>query len=144
MQFAYPMALTPDDRDGGFVVSCRDLPEAITQGETVADCWREAADCLEEAIAARLDDRREIPLPSPAVAGEYAVAVPVRTALKAALYLALRETGVSPGELAQRLGVEEKQVRHWLDPRRRQPAETLERALAALNRRLTIEVRAAA
>lgn len=144
MQFAYPMALTLDDRDGGFVVSCRDLPEAITQGETVADCLREAADCLEEAIAARLDDRREIPLPSPAAAGEYAVAVPIQTALKAALYLALRETGVSPGELARRLGANEQQVQHWLDPRRCHPAETLERALAALDRRLTIDVRAAA
>ena len=25
----------PDRKDGGFVVTCRDLPEAITQGNTV-------------------------------------------------------------------------------------------------------------
>ena len=31
-----------------------DLPEAITQGETIAEALAEAADALEEAIAGRL------------------------------------------------------------------------------------------
>jgi predicted RNase H-like HicB family nuclease len=31
-------------------VTCRDLPEAIAQGETVEEALVEAADCLEEAI----------------------------------------------------------------------------------------------
>ena len=35
-QFTYPIKLTADRKDGGFVVTCRDLPEAITQGDSVA------------------------------------------------------------------------------------------------------------
>ena len=31
----FPVNLTPDKRDGGFVVTFPDIPEAITQGETV-------------------------------------------------------------------------------------------------------------
>ena len=48
--FAFPVQLTPDNDDGGYVVTFRDLPEAITQGDSVSECLTEAVDCLEEAI----------------------------------------------------------------------------------------------
>jgi hypothetical protein len=44
----------------------------------------EAADCLEEAIAARIDDGRDIPSPSADKRGELNVSVPPSMALKAA------------------------------------------------------------
>ncbi len=61
MQFIYPATLTPDPT-GGFVVTFRDWPEAITQGDTLDEALLEAADCLEEAVAASIDDRGEIPV----------------------------------------------------------------------------------
>jgi antitoxin HicB len=143
MNFVYPVTLTPD-ADGGFVVTFRDWPEAITQGETRDQALGEAADCLEEAVAARIDDRAELPVPSPPQANEATVAVPIATALKAALYLAVRETGLGTSELARRLGVHEKEARRLLDPRHRSKAAALERALIAVGRRLAVEVRAAA
>ena len=94
-QFTYVVKLTPDKKDGGFVVTCRDLPEAITQGESVEEALSEAADCLEEAIAARIDDGRDIPMPSASKRGELPVSVPPSMALKAAVYLAVREAGIS-------------------------------------------------
>jgi len=54
--FESGVPLTPDEIDSGFVVTFRDLPEAITQGETVEQCLSEASDCLAEAIAARIDE----------------------------------------------------------------------------------------
>jgi antitoxin HicB len=90
-QFTYTVKLTPDKDDGGYVVTCRDLPEAITQGETREEALAEAADCLEEAIAGRIDDGRDIPSPSAPRRGELTVSVPPSTALKAAVYLAVRE-----------------------------------------------------
>jgi antitoxin HicB len=143
MRFVYPATLTPD-ADGGFVVTFRDWPEAITQGETRDQALDEAADCLEEAVAARIDDRAEIPLPSSPRADETTVAVPIATALKAALYLAVREAGIGPGELARRLGVDEKEARRLLDPRHGSKAAARERALSAVGRRLAVEVQAAA
>lgn len=71
-QFTYAVKLTLDKDDGGYVVTCRDLPEAITQGETIERALLEAADCLEEAIAARIDDGRDIPAPSAGKRGECA------------------------------------------------------------------------
>ena len=143
MRFIYPATLTPDPT-GGFMVTFRDWPEAITQGDTLEQALLEAADCLEEAVAARIDDRGEIPASSTRLPEEHGVAVPIQTALKAALFLAVRETGVGPTELARRLGINEKEARRLLDPRHASKAATLERALLAVGRRLAIEVEKAA
>ena len=139
-RFTYPVTLTPDEVDGGFVVTFRDLPEAITQGDTVEECLVEAADCLEEAIAARIDDGLELPLPSKRERGENVVSVPVQTSMKAALYLAMREAGVSKTELARTLRVHEKEVRRILDPHHGTRPPTMERALSALGRRVELRV----
>ncbi len=84
-QFTYPAIVTPDHDDGGFVVTFRDLPEAITQGNTVEDAMAEAADCLEEVIAGRIDDGEKTPIPSSKQPSEHAVPVPLQTAMKVAL-----------------------------------------------------------
>ena len=65
-RFSFPVTLTTDEVDGGFTVTFRDLPEAITQGENIEDALNEAADCLEEAIANRVIRRLSIPTPSDA------------------------------------------------------------------------------
>ena len=77
-ELAYPVTLTPDTIDGGFVVTFRDLPEAITQGETMAEALIEAADALEEAIAGRSRRGDPIPEPSP-VPGDRMIPVRTRT-----------------------------------------------------------------
>ena len=53
-RFSFPVTLTTDEVDGGYTVTFRDLPEAITQGENIEDALVEASDCLEEAISQRL------------------------------------------------------------------------------------------
>lgn len=138
--FTYAMKLTPDKADGGYVVTCRDLPEAITQGETIDEALAEAADCLEEAIAARIDDGRDIPLPTTAKRGERPVSVPPSMALKAAVYLAVREAGISNSELARRLSLDEKEARRILDPHHPTKLPRIEQALAALGRRVELSL----
>ena len=64
MLYKYPALFKPDKKEGGFIITFRDIPEAITQADTVNDCVIEAADCLEEAIAGRFDDGLDIPEPS--------------------------------------------------------------------------------
>ncbi len=67
IRFTYPVTLTPDESDGGFVMTFPDMPEAITQGDTIKQCLSDAVDCLDESIAARIDDGEPIP---PAVGSE--------------------------------------------------------------------------
>lgn len=139
-QFTYAVKLTPDKPDGGYVVTCRDLPEAITQGDSVEDALAEAADALEEAIAGRIDDGREIPEPSAKKRGERSVSVPPSMALKAAVYLAVRDAGISNSELARRLHLDEKEARRILDPHHPTKLPRIEAALAALGRHVRMEL----
>jgi antitoxin HicB len=137
-QFTYAVKLTPDKRDGGYVVTCRDFPEAITQGDTIDEAVAEAADALEEAIAARIDDGRDIPTPSATKRGERAVSVPPSMALKAAVYLAVREAGISTSEFARRMRLDEKEARRILDPHHPTKLPRIEAALSVLGRHVKL------
>ncbi|HOT29871.1 MAG TPA: type II toxin-antitoxin system HicB family antitoxin [Candidatus Ozemobacteraceae bacterium] len=143
MKFAYPVLLTPDP-DGGFVVSCRDLPEAITQGETEADAVENAEGAVQAAIEFRIEKELDIPAPSRARTGEVMAAVPVLTALKAALFRATSGKRGAKTALARALGIDEKEVRRMLDPRHATKAATIEHALAVLGFRLVISLEKAA
>lgn len=139
-RFSFPVTLTPDKDDGGFVVTFRDLPEAITQGETPQESLNEAIDCLEEAIAARIDENLEIPHPSKPKRAEHLVHLPLQMTLKAALYLAIGEADISKVELARLMKVDEKEVRRMVDPHHGTKLATIERALKALGKRAEVHV----
>ncbi len=140
MQFAYAFKLTRDRKDGGYVVTCRDISEAITQGDSVEHAITEAEGALQAAIEGRIEDGLDIPTPSAPKRGERLVVSPITTALKAAVYVLMREQGVSKSELARRMGAHEKEARRMLDPQQQTKVPTLERALAVLGRRATIAV----
>ena len=142
MRFTYPVRLQRYSADE-IVVSFRDLQECLTSAATESEALAEAADALEEAMAGRLNRADEIPAPSARRAGEYLVAVPPITAAKAALWLALRESGLTRMALAQRLGVDEKVIRRMLDPRHRSVIHRIHEALRVLGKELVIETRAA-
>lgn len=76
-KFVYPARLASDKKDGGYVVTFRDIPEAITQGDTIAEALSEAAGALQAAIEAKIMDGMDIPTPSRSKRGERLVAVPV-------------------------------------------------------------------
>lgn len=139
-EFAYPVTLTPDETDGGFVVTFHDVPEAITQGNDVPDALAQAADALEEAIAGRIQRGDPIPEPSKAGRDQPIVLVPALTAAKAALYLAMREAGISKSDLAERLGCDEKEVRRLLDPKHLSKLPGIQKALAALGKRIAVRL----
>lgn len=139
-RFTYPVTLTPDEKDGGFVVTCRDVPEVVTQGETIEDSISEAEGALEAAIEMRIEDGMSIPAPSAKKRGEHLASLPVGTAMKAALYVAMQEQNVSKTELARRLGLDEKEARRMLDPKHGTKVPALERALHALGKRVELVV----
>jgi antitoxin HicB len=139
-RFTYPAMLVPDEVDGGFTVLFRDVPEAITQGDTVEECLREAADCLEEALVGRIRRGDELPIPSQFEVGEKLIPVPIQTAMKAALYQAMKEVGISKSELARKIGTHENVVRRILDPHHGTKFPTMERALSALGKHAELHI----
>jgi antitoxin HicB len=138
-RFEYAVLLTPAE-EGGFVVTCRDLPEVTTQGENVEDALAQAVDAMDEAFAARMKSNEDFPVPTRLRKGEYLVSPPAETVLKAALYIAMREAGVTKVELAKRLGVDEKEVRRLLDPHHSSKLPQIAEAVQLLGKRLRIEL----
>lgn len=139
-QFAYPMVVAQDEA-GFYLARFPDFPEAATDARDLPALLLEAADCLAEAVAARIAAGESLPMPSEAVQGQiHWVAVPAQTAAKAALYVALRESGLSKSELARRLHCDEKEVRRMLDPSRATKLSRIEAALDALGKRLVVHI----
>lgn len=141
--FSYPAVLTPE-KEGGFMVRFPDLPEAITSGTGREEALMQAADCLEEAIAGRIVDGLDIPMPSSCRRPRVLVPVPAPMAAKAALYLAIGNSGLSNVQLARRLSCDEKEIRRMLDPRHPAKLSRIQRALDALGQRLVVGVEEAA
>ena len=142
--FVYPSKFERGESRGVLVITFRDIPEAITQGRGEEDAIWQAADCLEEAIAGRIADGREIPRPSRPSRGERMIPVPAPTAAKAALYLAIREAAVTNAQLARKLGCDEKEIRRMLDPRHPTELPRIKEALESLGKRLVLGVEEAA
>jgi antitoxin HicB len=146
MRLDYPIELEPlaAEDGGGFQVVIPDWSNAVTHGDDLDGAIENARDCLEELIADRVNRREPFPTPSPAF-GRRVVSPEARLALKAGLWLAMREQGVSFDELAARLGLPSAaKAEELLDPRRRTRPELLEAAAGALGKRVAVELRDAA
>jgi antitoxin HicB len=139
---AYAVRLAPST-EGGYVVTCRDLPEVITQGDDLDDALIHASDAMDEAFAARIDDGEDFPVASALRKREYIVAPSSDMGAKAALYLAIKEAGMSKMELARRLQVDEKEVRRLLDPHHPSKLPRMEEALHILGKRLILSLQPA-
>jgi antitoxin HicB len=143
MIFAYSVRLIPEE-EGGYRVNFRDVPEALTQGETLDEALDEAADCLAVALSGYMQARLPLLRPSPSQPGERLILLPPLVTAKLALYEAMREEKVSQSTLALRLGLSETAVRRLLALAHRSHIGQVERALAALGRRLVVVVEDAA
>ena len=139
MDFAYPARLESEP-DGRYTVTFPDLPDAITQGEDRDDAIEMAADCLAETIGARIAERDDIPVPSPLKRGQVRIAVPVYVAVKAALYVAMKQEGVSMNELARTLEGQHVQVCRLLDPGRASSMKRIDQALSAIGRKVCVSL----
>jgi antitoxin HicB len=140
---AYPAALISDP-DGGFTVTFRDVPEAITEGDTREESLLRAEDALESALAMYIAGKEPLPQASEAEADEFMVPLSALGMAKTALYEAMREQGVGRAELARRLRWHLPQVNRALELRHASRMEHVEAALAALGLRLIVDVARAA
>jgi antitoxin HicB len=140
---AYPATLIPDP-DGGFTVTFRDVPEAITEGDAREEALLRAEDALESALAMYIAAKEPLPASSAPQVGEEMVPLSALGIAKTALYDAMREQGVGRAELARRLRWCLPQVSRLLDLRHASRMEHVEAALAALGLRLIIDVARAA
>ena len=122
----------------------RVVPWGATDGANRDEALAEAKDLLRELIATTIREGKDLPEPSRTGRRRPLVVPPVQIALKAALYEAWREAGISQRRLARDLDVAESEVRRMLNPEHRTKAATIDRALRRLGKRVTVTVGAAA
>ena len=71
----YPATFTLEE-NGGYTVSFRDIPEALTCGDNLDDAKEMAQDALITAMDFYFEDRRSVPMPSKPRKGEELVELP--------------------------------------------------------------------
>ena len=141
--YNYPAEVECDE-DGRHVVTFPDFGWGATDGATRGEALAEARDLLRELIATTIREGRDLPAPSPAGKRRPLIVPPVQIALKAALYEAWRQAGMSQRRLARELDIAESEVRRMLDPEHGTRAATMDRALRRLGKRITVSVGEAA
>ena len=105
--YNYPAAIERDE-DGRYVVVFPDFGWGATDGATLEEALSEAGDLLRELMVTTMREGKRLPEPSRVDKQQYLVVPPVSTALKAALYQAFREAGMSQRRLARELDVAER------------------------------------
>ena len=139
---AYPASFTKDEE--GITIRFRDFPEALSFADDREEAERIASDALEEVLAGRMNRREDIHSPSELLAGEVLVFPPSQTAIKAFIWKTMRDMGLRKADLARLLTWDERQVDRLLNPHHASRMGHIDTALAALGKRLVVEVRDAA
>lgn len=135
----FPARFEPDP-DGGFVVTFRDIPEAITQGDTLEEADSMAQDALVTAMDFYFEDGRPVPAPSKVAKGERLVSLPLSVAAKVALLNARIESGARPADVARAMGCKAQEMTRVFDLQHATKIDTIAAALAAMGYELELKV----
>lgn len=120
--------------EGGFVVTFRDIPEAITQGDTEEEALDMASDALLCAMDFYFEDRRSVPTPSAPEAGERAVELPTSVWAKVLVLNQVVESRLSNAELARRMGSRPQEVQRVMDLKHATKIDKLDSVLRAIGK----------
>ncbi|WP_119388898.1 type II toxin-antitoxin system HicB family antitoxin [Taklimakanibacter lacteus] len=136
---SYRVQLRPDD-NGTFLVTSPDFPELTTFGETREEALRYALGAFEEAIEARISDRREIPVPSKTKPRDIRVTLPVQASVKVLLYQSMWKDGIRKSDLARRMSIHKQEVDRILDLNHATNLTKIEHAFEVLGKKLLVDV----
>ena len=138
-RIAYPARLVRQ-ADGGYLISFRDVPEALTEGATRAEAVAEGADALTAALAGYVKAGHALPAATRPRAGEEMIHADAGFTAKMALRAGLKAEGLTPADLARRLGTDHKEARRLLDPDHASKLDRLDLALRAIGYRTVLQV----
>ena len=135
MEIRYPARFEPQP-EGGFCVQFVDLPGAITEGRSMEEAVFNAAEALTGVLDVMLEDSRDIPSPSRDVPGAVCVAPDAKT--QAALLIRQARGDTSLATLARAMETSWPAAQRLEDPNHWPSLKSLDRAAAALGKRLVL------
>ena len=134
----YPATFTSEGER--FVVTFRDIPEAITQGDDEEDALFMAKDVLIASMEVYFDEKRRVPAASAPQPDDRLIALPASIAVKVLLLNQMLEQTVTPSELARRMDTTRQEVNRLIDLKHTTRIDRIEDAMAALDRELKLSV----
>jgi len=134
MDIRYPATLTRD-ADGGFLVQFSDFEEAFTEGDTLDEALFNAAEVLTLTLEGRMEEG--IPIPEPSVAADAYLIAP-SAKVQAALLVRRARADRPFADLARALDTSWPAAKRLEDPQHSPTLKQLERAAAALGKRLVL------
>jgi len=137
MHIRYP-ATVQAQQDGTFLVQFLDLPDTFTEGHTKEEALFNATEVLSAMLAWRLDEAQDVPAPSLKVKGAHYIAPDAKTQAAMLLRLARGERTLS--DLARALETSWPAAKRLEDPTHWPSLKTLDRAAAALGKRLVLSL----
>jgi len=135
MDIRYPATVEAQD-DGSYLVQFVDLPDTFTEGQTKEEALFNATEVLSAMLAWRLDEAKDVPPPSRKLRGAHYIAPDAKTQAAMLLRLARGERTLS--ELARALETSWPSAKRLEDPTHWPSLKTLDRAAAALGKRLVL------
>ena len=136
----YPAKFRHDKVDGGYVVTFRDIPEAITQGDTLEEAIEMAEDALLTSMDFYFEDKRPVPMPSRPKRGERLIELPPSVTAKVLLLNAVLESRIKHSVLAKALGIPQPRINRLMDLRHTTKIDTIANALKVMGKTLEIRV----
>lgn len=135
MDIRYP-ATVEAQKDGTFLVQFIDLTDTFTEGRTREEALFNAAEVLSAMLAWRLDQSKLVPTSTQKVKGAHYIAPDAKT--QAAILLRLARGDRTLSDLARALETSWPAAKRLEDPTHWPSLKTLDRAAAALGKRLVL------
>lgn len=135
MDIRYPATIEAQ-ADGSWLVQFVDLPDTFTEGKTREEASFNAVEVLSAMLAWRLNENKDVPAPSAKTKGAHLIAPDAKTQAAMLLRLARGERTLS--ELARALETSWPAAKRLEDPTHWPSLKTLDRAAAALGKRLVL------
>ena len=137
MEMLYPAKITAEET-GGFTIQFVDLPEAYTEGETEEETLFNAVEVLNLTLQGRIEEGMDVPVPSSGLTDACYIAPDAKT--QAALLLRQARGDRSYAEVARALETSWDVARRLENPRHWPSLKSLDRAAAALGKRLVLSL----
>ena len=135
MEIRYP-ATVQSQPDGTFLVQFVDLPDTFTEGHTMDEALFNASEVLSGMLAWRIDESKDVLGPSLNIEGAHYIAPDAKT--QAAMLLRLARGDRDLSDLARALNTSWPAAKRLEDPTHWPSLKTLDRAAAALGKRLVL------
>lgn len=135
----YPATLTPNGK-GGYIVTFRDVPEAITEIWDKNELKETATDCLVTAVDFYIEDHRLFPAPSKTKKDDVIIQLPISISAKILLLNTMVSGNIRPVDLAKKMGIKPQEVNRIIDTGHTTKIDTIAKALSVLGKNLQLSI----